>query len=148
MVEQVVYNSRMRYELSAPYSTDWRRGYLQESKDGRKYVVLYNSNKDRSVTSYARYLMAVKIGRYLTDEEEVDHKDEDKTNDSLDNLQILTGHENKVKNHEHRKAVRVPKHGTLTEYRYCKCSLCVAAKSAHSKEYKRRLSKVVNAPAL
>lgn len=27
-------------------------------------------------------------------------------------------------------------HGTLTSYRYCKCDICRAAKSAHSKQYK------------
>lgn len=30
-------------------------------------------------------------------------------------------------------------HGTLSSYRYCRCDLCRAAKSAHSKQYKRKL---------
>jgi len=47
--------------------------------------------------SYARYLMAVSLGRELTPEEQVDHIDNDKLNDDLSNLQILTIAENNQK---------------------------------------------------
>lgn len=51
----------------------------------------------RHTISYARYLMSVKLGRELTKEEQVDHIDNDKTNDTIDNLQILTVQENNRK---------------------------------------------------
>lgn len=41
--------------------------------------------------------MSVKLGRFLTDNEEVDHIDEDKTNDSLSNLQVLSKKEHRQK---------------------------------------------------
>lgn len=83
--------------LQKPYSNDWSRGYLVTNSDNRKTVILYNSHDKRSSTSYARYLMSVSLGRYLTRQEHVDHIDNDKTNDCLSNLQILTQAENSKK---------------------------------------------------
>lgn len=87
----------MRIELNRPYSDDWRLGYLRTSPDGRKRVDLFNTNSDRTTVSYSRYLMACKEGRYLSDNEEVDHKDTDCTNDDIDNLQILSIEEHRLK---------------------------------------------------
>ena len=89
--------SKTRIELERPYSVDWKYGYLVTNPQNRKTVILYNNHKDRSSTQYARYLMAVKLGRYLAKNETVDHIDEDKTNDSLTNLQILSMRDNLVK---------------------------------------------------
>lgn len=58
-------------------------------KDGRKHVVLYDGTK-RQTVSYPKWLMEQHIGRELTPDETVDHKDRNFTNNSLDNLQILT----------------------------------------------------------
>lgn len=87
----------MKIKLDPPYSADWRHGYIQTNPEGRKTVILYNSNQDRSSTSYARYLMSVKVGRYLNADEHVDHVDDDKSNDDISNLQILTPKENNRK---------------------------------------------------
>ncbi|MCY1288104.1 hypothetical protein D9M68_19690 [compost metagenome] len=92
----------MKIDLAPPYSDRWKNGYLQSHPSGRKYVCLFNSRKDRSIVSYARYLMAVKLGRFLDKSEHVDHKDEDKSNDHPDNLQILTQAENNEKNQKAR----------------------------------------------
>jgi len=43
--------------------------------------------------NYSRYLMCVKEGRILKEEEQVHHIDEDKTNDDIDNLKILSAYE-------------------------------------------------------
>lgn len=87
----------MRIELKAPYSRVWRKGYLVVNPDGRRTVILFNSSKDRSSVSYARYLLSVKLGRFLGANEHVDHVDNDKTNDSEGNLQILSPAENNRK---------------------------------------------------
>lgn len=67
-------------------------------KEGRRFAVLYPADKSsglkRTTISYARYLMSVKEGRVLEEYEEVDHIDNDKTNDEISNLQILTRSEN------------------------------------------------------
>jgi hypothetical protein len=59
-------------------------------KDGRKHIILYDFEKGiRRTVSYPKYLLEQKLGRELEENETCDHKDEDFTNDDLDNLQPL-----------------------------------------------------------
>jgi len=55
------------------------------------------SDGSKSTKSYAKHLLEGKIGRTLLDHETADHIDEDKTNDDIDNLQVLTRIENALK---------------------------------------------------
>jgi len=71
----------------------------------------------RTTVSYARYTMSVHLGRLLTKQEHVDHKNEDKSNDSIENLQILTPAENKEKSEAYRRILS-PKYTELT------CAFC------------------------
>lgn len=87
----------MLIELQPPFKDRWKKGYLQIHRNGRKNVYLYNSDQDRTTISYARYLMSVHIGMEIPSEYEVDHKDDDKTNDVIENLQILTKEQNRLK---------------------------------------------------
>jgi len=57
---------------------------------------------------YHRYIMSIHLGRWLTTTEVVHHKDENKLNNSIDNLEILTAS-------EHTKA-----HVTRLENKTCK----------------------------
>ena len=58
-------------------------------------VYLYNpEDQSRTTVSFARYKMSCKLGRYLLKSEHVDHIDEDKTNDSIENLQIISHADN------------------------------------------------------
>lgn len=86
--------SKTKIELEFPYNTKWKTGYLVTNKDNRKTIILVNNSKDRSSTQYARYLLAVRLKRFLSNEETVDHINNDKTDDSINNLQILTRAEN------------------------------------------------------
>ena len=88
----------MVINLEEPYSSLYRKGYLRISKDGRKRVDLFNSNKDRTTISYARYIMSVSLGYVLSKDYEVDHVDRDKTNDDMSNLQVLSIEEHRQKN--------------------------------------------------
>ena len=87
----------MKITLEYPYAVDWKLGYLQTNGEGRKTVILFNNEQDRSSTAYARYIMSVKLGRYLTSDEEVDHVDGNKFDDSPENLQLLTKEEHRAK---------------------------------------------------
>jgi len=89
----------MVIDLQEPFRSLYTKGYLQEHEGGRKYICLYNTQEDRTLISYARYLMCVKLGYVLSNEFEVDHRDDDKTNDDINNLQILTQEENLLKQH-------------------------------------------------
>lgn len=84
----------MNIELEEPFKSRWRLGYLRINSEGRRVVDLYNSEIDRTTTSYARYIYTVYLGYDIPPGYEVDHIDNDKTNDCLWNLQLLTEKEN------------------------------------------------------
>lgn len=87
----------MKLELEKPYSELYKSGYIVTNPENRKNVILVRNDNSQTTTSYARYLMGVKLGYIVPDEFEVDHKDDDKTNDHPDNLQLLTPEENRNK---------------------------------------------------
>ena len=81
----------MRIKLESPFDIEYVRAYLSRSnKDFRQRVTLIKKDKTGTIISYARYLMSVKLGRYLAEDEEVDHINRDPTDDSIENLQVLT----------------------------------------------------------
>lgn len=87
----------MILELQEPFKSKWNKGYLRTSNDNRKRVDLFNSNNDRTTISYARYLYGIKLGYEVPSHLEVDHRDNDKTNDLIGNLQLLTQEQNRLK---------------------------------------------------
>ena len=91
--------AKTRIELKPPYDKEWKAGYLVTNPEGRRTLLLYNSHKDRTSTQYARYLKAVELGRFLSEKETVDHIDGDPSNDSIENLQILSLADNNRKTH-------------------------------------------------
>ena len=101
----------MKIKLEYPYNQKWESGYIVINSDNRRTLILYNNHDNRSSTQYARYLLSVKLKRFLTEDETVDHIDGDKTNDNIDNLQILTRAEN------NRKFFK------KEDYK-CKCPVC------------------------
>lgn len=78
-------------KVYGPYST----------RDGRKIILLYyppfGKAGKRKTVSYARWIMEQHLGRALRTEETVDHINEDRTDDRIENLQILTRIENNQK---------------------------------------------------
>ena len=108
-------------KIEYPYSDYYTRAYIHADKTGRNMLLLVGPDK-RLTTAYARYLMAVKLGRFLTKDETVDHIDNNHSNDSIDNLQILSLEDN-IRKTPHKKEER---HGTYAQYkRGCRCHLCV-----------------------
>lgn len=87
----------MKIKLLSPFKQKYRMGYIVINNENRKNVILFNNKKDRTTISYARYLMSVKLKRFLNKNEEVDHIDNNKTNDRLNNLQLLTPIQNRNK---------------------------------------------------
>jgi hypothetical protein len=57
---------------------------------GRKFMVVYYSDGSRGTTLYSRYLMQEHLGRRLGTWEDVDHINEDKTDDVVTNFQLLS----------------------------------------------------------
>ena len=90
-----------KFDLEYPYNTKWKHGYIVTNGENRKHVCLVGG-KERSTTSLARYMVSTALGRFLEEWEHVDHIDHDKTNDELENLQILTVYENNRKESERK----------------------------------------------
>lgn len=57
--------------------------------DGRYHIIAYISKDNKMTVSYPKYLMEVKLQRYLDKDEEVHHIDGNIDNNSLDNFEIL-----------------------------------------------------------
>lgn len=74
-------------------------------KDGRKHIVLNDSSaakgeKGKTKTiSYPKAIMECRLGRRLLKDETVDHDDDDFTNNSKKNLQIMSRSNNAAKGH-------------------------------------------------
>ena len=58
-------------------------------KDGRAHVIAIDKDGNRRTVSYPKFIMENHIGRYLLENETVDHKDTDFTNNDLINLRIV-----------------------------------------------------------
>lgn len=94
-----------------------KRGSIVINSENRRNVILRNRDLGRSTTiSYARYMMSVKLGRFLTKDEIVDHIDGDHTNDSYENLQIISKRDNTIKG--------VLQNRTSSIYCKIKCGVC------------------------
>lgn len=87
----------MKIELEEPFKSKWRYGYIVINPENRRNVILYNGTDNSTTTSYARYRMGVILGYEVPSHLEVDHIDDDKTNDADYNLQTITGEANREK---------------------------------------------------
>ena len=90
----------MKLDLKEPYKSDFKSAYCCKNKEPRRVVSLIREDGSRTSTSYARYLMSCHLGRYLKDEEHVDHINENQLDDKIANLQILSPKENQNKSHK------------------------------------------------
>lgn len=88
----------MLIELEEPFKSKWRKGYkLFDNGLNRFKVVLYNSENDILNISYARYLMGVFLGYEVPDHLEVDHINNNSLDDRIENFQLLTPEQNRLK---------------------------------------------------
>ncbi len=89
-------------------------------------MTVYYSDGSKGTTLYSRYLMQQHVGRELLKSETVDHVNEDKTDDRIDNFQILSLAANASKTS--RKRFKITWH-------YFNCPQC----GKHSKKNARQV---------
>lgn len=94
----------MKIEVLDFYKSQYKAAYLvsHENGDKRKRVYLIGYDGKRKGMLYARYVWEKHNNRMLPEGFTIDHIDEDKTNDSIENLQILSLLDNMAKNVEVR----------------------------------------------
>ncbi len=84
----------MKIELEPPFLGVWKSGCTSVNASGRTSMILFDHKGGRKNITYARYLMSVKLGRFLEPGEHVCHVDRDIKNCALDNLVIMSPQEN------------------------------------------------------
>ena len=57
-------------------------------KDNREHVIIIFPDKSRKTISYPKFLMEIKLNKKLKDNETIDHKDCDFSNNNWNNLEI------------------------------------------------------------
>lgn len=91
-----------KIKLEGPYSDIYKYGRLiLHKRSNRLHISLYNSEFDKLFISYSRYLYTVITNTMIPEGYEVDHIDNDFTNDNADNLQLLSRKENYKKYRKH-----------------------------------------------
>jgi hypothetical protein len=114
-----IHGETMATKTYGPYRTN----------EGRLIVIHYDSEaRTRKTQSYPRFLMEKHLGRLLLEEEHVDHRDGDFTNNDIANLQILTQLDN------NRKAVI--EGGRQEKRYYFKCPVCNKDASVPYRQYR------------
>lgn len=83
-------------DASVLYPGNTVYGPYTRKSDGRRIVVIYDG-VNRTGKLYAKVKLEIKLGRRLSRYEEVDHVDEDFTNDRFSNLQLLSPTANRSK---------------------------------------------------
>ena len=78
----------MWIETKEPYK-DCRVYGVYWNKDGRSRVAVIFPNGKKKTVSYPKFLMEVKLGRFLEKNETVDHIDGNPRNNDYSNLRIL-----------------------------------------------------------
>lgn len=101
-------------------------GPYTHAKEGRLHVTIFKDEYDRTSMSYARYLGCIKVGRILGKDEEADHIDNDKTNDSAENIQILTPAENRLKHFS-----RLSRRMVDLQCPHCRCEFTRERRQTH-----------------
>ena len=82
----------MEHDVSKLYG-EIRLSRIYHCKDGRKRIDVIGKDW-RKTFQVAKLLLEIKLGRILVGNETVDHIDGDKSNDSPDNLRVLSLSEN------------------------------------------------------
>lgn len=126
-----------RIAAEHPFSDYWLYKVWHE-KEGRYQanLVLISDTSKRTTISYARYLMSVKLGRLLNKNEHVDHVNNIKSDDSIENLQILSPEENKKKQENHYR-----QHNKIMLDLVCPCCGEKFQCSARNYRYRTKLGK-------
>lgn len=82
-------------------------GPYTQSYSDRKFVLIVWPDGSKKTTSNARYLMEKHLNRELSMFEEVDHIDNDSSNDEIINLQVLSKQDNIEKSKKLAKEIEV-----------------------------------------
>jgi hypothetical protein len=98
----------MKIEVSEYYKDKGvLNAYLLKNRENRQFVVLKYNNKETHSMSYAKYLYTSYYKCDIAEGDEVDHIDNDKTNDVIENLQVISQKLNLNKSKRRKELIEV-----------------------------------------
>lgn len=97
--------------------------YINTNKEPRRVATLRKANKEMVSMSYAKYLYTSHYKVDIPNEDHVDHINGDKMDDRIENLQVISGHYNRVKDIKPREMVLLKCPVCNTEFLYNKKNL-------------------------
>ena len=83
----------------------YEKVYINVNKEPRKVATLRNANKEMVSMSYAKYLYTSYYKIDVPKEYHIDHINGDKMDDRIENLQVISGYYNRVKDHKHKEMI-------------------------------------------
>jgi len=99
------------------------------AKDGRSRVILYKDKRKQTI-SYPKFLWWKEKGILISDAEEIHHKDEDYSNNKLDNFEVVLKKEHRMRH------ISPPE---MVECKWCKYKfILVGGKLSNRKTNKKR----------
>ncbi|MBR6515472.1 MAG: HNH endonuclease [Bacilli bacterium] len=103
----------MKIELSDYYKEKgFQIGYKWLNKENRYMVSLYINGRPKTLMTYAKYLYTSHYKCDIPKGEQIDHINGDKTDDRIENLQIISSYYNVVKDKKRKEMVE------------CVCPIC------------------------
>ena len=96
----------MKIEIEHPFCEKYKAAYVVTNKEPRRSVILIGKDMSRRTISYARYLMSVHTGNEIDKNLEVDHVNDNKMDDRIDNFQLLTRYENIKKSQKKEEIIK------------------------------------------
>ena len=91
----------MKFDLEEPYRSKYKLSYLHTNNENRKMLVVVDYEGNHTSFTYAKYLYGVWLwktkGELIPEGMEIDHINNDKTDDRIENLQLITGTRNRKK---------------------------------------------------
>ena len=103
----------MKIELSEFYKKKgYRKVYVIVNRENRRMACLYHNDGTRKTISYAKYLYTSHYNCDVADGDHVDHINGDKTDDRIDNLQVISKEYNIKKDHVKKEMI------------VCVCPIC------------------------
>lgn len=95
----------MKIEVSDFYKEKYRCAYLLINKEHRRVVCLITHSGKRTSMSYAKYLFTSYYKCIIPEGYEVDHINNDKLDDRIENFQILSKKDNIIKSHSMKEFI-------------------------------------------
>jgi hypothetical protein len=96
----------MVQEISEFYKEKgYKKVYININKEPRRVAILYKTRNEKHTMSYAKYLYTSYYKIDISKEDHIDHINGDKMDDRIENLQVISGQYNRIKDHKHKEMI-------------------------------------------